>query len=112
MTRSSFSGLHDDPGRHLEVTSRPSTTRWSWCATFVASLCEHHLVLPGPGHVAYIPNEDGRSTGLSKLPAWSTARPPAPGARADDDGIADAIARPFRRAAVLVVIEAGTCAMS
>ena len=34
----------------------------------VYSMCEHHLV-PwfGRAHVAYIPNEDGRITGLSKL---------------------------------------------
>ena len=49
--------------------SRPITTRWSWCATSRSTrMCEHHLVpFAGRAHVAYIPGDDGRITGLSKI---------------------------------------------
>src|ERR1039457_3005926 len=64
-----FSGLHDDPARHLEVTFAAEHDEMVMvCDIPFASLCEHHLVpFLGKAHVAYIPGEDGRITGLSKL---------------------------------------------
>jgi GTP cyclohydrolase IA len=64
-----FSGLSDDPARHLTVTFASEHDEMVMVRDIpFASLCEHHLVpFIGRAHVAYIPAEDGRITGLSKL---------------------------------------------
>ena len=64
-----FSGLHDDPARHLKVTFSAEHDEMVMVRDIpFASLCEHHLVpFLGRAHLAYIPAEDGRITGLSKL---------------------------------------------
>src|SRR5271170_288724 len=64
-----FSGLSDDPARHLTVTFAADHDEMVMVRDIpFASLCEHHLVpFMGRAHVAYIPGSDGRITGLSKL---------------------------------------------
>ena len=64
-----FSGISDDPTRHLTVTFAADHDEMVMVKEIpFASLCEHHLVpFIGRAHVAYIPGEDGRITGLSKL---------------------------------------------
>ena len=64
-----FSGLSDDPARHLTVTFAADHDEMVMVRDIpFASLCEHHLVpFIGRAHVAYIPGDDGRITGLSKL---------------------------------------------
>ena len=62
-----FSGLQQDPGRHLEVTFEESYDEIVLVRDIpFTSMCEHHLLpFRGVAHVAYIPN--GRVMGLSKL---------------------------------------------
>src|SRR4051812_39843951 len=72
------------------------------------STCEHHLVpFHGRAHVGYIPGEDGRVTGLSKLARLVEvyARRPQVQERMTRQ-IADALADALKPRGVIVVIEA------
>jgi GTP cyclohydrolase I len=64
-----FSGVDDDPGRYLTVTFAAEHDEMVMVRDIpFASLCEHHMIpFMGKVHVGYIPGEDGRITGLSKL---------------------------------------------
>jgi GTP cyclohydrolase IA len=64
-----FSGLDDDPERYLTVTFAAEHDEMVMVRDIpFASLCEHHMVpFMGKVHLAYIPGDDGRITGLSKL---------------------------------------------
>jgi GTP cyclohydrolase I len=64
-----FSGFGEDPSVHLEVTFEAHHDEMVMVRDIpFASLCEHHMIpFIGRAHVAYIPGEDGRITGLSKL---------------------------------------------
>ena len=72
------------------------------------SMCEHHLVpFTGSAHVGYIPNENGRITGLSKLARLVDvyARRPQVQERLTTQ-VADALMRILEARGAIVVIEA------
>jgi GTP cyclohydrolase I len=74
----------------------------------VASTCEHHLVpWIGVAHVGYIPNADGRITGLSKLARLVDlyARRPQVQERLTTQ-VADALEAELKPRGVIVVVEA------
>jgi GTP cyclohydrolase I len=72
------------------------------------SMCEHHLVpFTGVAHVGYIPNDDGRITGLSKLARLVDvyARRPQVQERLTTQ-VADSLMETLAARGVIVVIEA------
>ena len=64
-----FSGLREDPRQHVITTFEADHDEMVMVRDItITSYCEHHLVpFTGRAHVAYIPDTDGRITGLSKL---------------------------------------------
>jgi GTP cyclohydrolase I len=64
-----FDGFDSDPGEHLRVTFEAGHEEMVMVRDIpFTSLCEHHLVpFVGLAHVAYLPSQDGRITGLSKM---------------------------------------------
>jgi GTP cyclohydrolase IA len=64
-----FTGIETDPGEHLRVRFEAGHDEMVMVRDIpFTSLCEHHLVpFVGFTHVAYLPADDGRITGLSKL---------------------------------------------
>jgi GTP cyclohydrolase I len=108
-------GLHEDPDQHLLVTFDAGHDEMVMVRDIpLYSLCEHHLVpFMGKAHVAYIPGEDGRITGLSKLARLvdSYAKRPQVQERLTAQ-VADEIERTLTPRGVLVVIEAEHLCMS
>ncbi len=110
-----FSGLREDPDSHLQVMFEANHDEMVMVRDIpLTSMCEHHLVpFMGKAHVAYIPNEDGRVTGLSKLARLVDAYAKRPQVQERLTAqIADEIERTLQPQGVLVVIEAEHLCMS
>jgi GTP cyclohydrolase I len=110
-----FSGLHRDPVDELDVLFDAEHDEMIMVRDItLQSVCEHHLIpFIGQAHVAYIPNEEGKITGLSKLvrAVDVLAKRPQVQERLTTQ-IADAIEAALQPRGVLVVIEAEHLCMS
>jgi len=110
-----FSGVAEDPSSHLTVRFDADHDEMVMVRDIpLYSTCEHHLVpFIGKAHVAYIPGDDGRITGLSKLARLidGFARRPQVQERLTTQ-IADTINQVLQPQGVLVVIEAEHLCMS
>ncbi|MGY1679727.1 GTP cyclohydrolase I FolE [Geodermatophilus sp. SYSU D01176] len=104
-----FAGLWEDPAAVLATTFDEDHDEMVLVKDIpMYSTCEHHLVpFHGVAHIGYIPGEDGRVTGLSKLARLVEvyARRPQVQERMTSQ-IADALADVLKPRGVLVVIEA------
>ncbi len=104
-----FAGLYTDPDEVLDRTFDESHEELVLVRDIpMYSSCEHHLLpFHGMAHVGYIPNEQGRVTGLSKLARLVDlyAKRPQVQERLTSQ-IADALARKLEPRGVIVVLEA------
>lgn len=104
-----FAGLFVDPETVLERTFDEGHDELVLVKEIpMYSQCEHHLVpFHGMAHVGYIPNAEGRVTGLSKLARLVDlyAKRPQVQERLTSQ-IADAMVRRLKPRGVIVVIEA------
>jgi GTP cyclohydrolase IA len=109
------SGLHEDPSQHLVVTFEANHDEMVLVRDIpLYSICEHHLApFHGQAHVAYIPGDDGRITGLSKLARLvdGFAKRPQVQERLTTQ-IADAIVDVLQPRGAFVMIEAEHLCMS
>lgn len=110
-----FAGLREDPAEYLTVRFDADHDEMVMVRDIpLYSTCEHHLVpFVGKAHVAYIPGDDGRITGLSKLARLvdGFARRPQVQERLTTE-IADTLDEVLKPKGVLVVIEAEHLCMS
>jgi GTP cyclohydrolase I len=104
-----FAGLHQDPLGVLSTSFEEDHDEMVLVRDIpLYSTCEHHLVpFHGMAHVGYVPGDDGRVTGLSKLARLVDvyARRPQVQERMTRQ-IADALMEGLKPQGAIVVIEA------
>jgi GTP cyclohydrolase IA len=115
MYREVFAGLHQEPEAVVDAVFDVGHDEMIMVRDITLySICEHHL-LPwmGKAHVAYVPNENGRITGLSKLARLVDllAKRPQVQERLTTE-IAEVLERTLKPRGVFVVIEAEHLCMS
>ncbi len=104
-----FAGLYTDPDTVLDTTFDEGHDELVLVKDIpMYSTCEHHLVsFHGVAHVGYIPGEDGRVTGLSKIARLVDLYAKRPQVQERLTGqIADALMRKLNPQGAIVVIEA------
>lgn len=109
------SGLREDPAAHLNSTFEVSHDEIIVVRDIpFYSICEHHLIpFFGKAHVAYLPQPDGRITGLSKLARLVDGFAKRPQVQERLTGeIADAIEEKLAPRGAAVVLEAEHLCMS
>ncbi|PLS76716.1 MAG: GTP cyclohydrolase I FolE [Actinobacteria bacterium] len=108
-------GMHEDADAALDVTFDQGHDEMILVKDIpVHSICEHHMVpFLGKAHVAYVPNDTGRITGLSKLARLVDVY--ARRLQVQENlttEIADTLERALQPRGVLVVVEAEHLCMS
>ncbi|MEX2550993.1 MAG: GTP cyclohydrolase I FolE [Nitriliruptoraceae bacterium] len=104
-----FAGLLIDPAEVLSVSFDEAYDEIVMMRDIeFHSMCEHHLVpFTGHAHVAYLPNDSGQVTGLSKLARLVDVCAKRPGLQERMTAmIADALERTLEPRGVMVVVEA------
>ncbi len=110
-----FSGLREDPVPQLEVQFDDDHDELVMVRDIpFYSMCEHHLLpFVGKAHIAYVPGESGKITGLSKLARLveAYARRPQVQERLTSQ-VADKLVEVLEPRGALVVVEAEHQCMS
>ncbi|MFY9190898.1 MAG: GTP cyclohydrolase I FolE [Lawsonella sp.] len=110
-----FGGLHEDPSEVLATSFTEGYDELVLVRDIpVYSMCEHHLLpFHGVAHIGYIPNEDGRITGLSKLARLVDLYAKRPQVQERLTGqVADSIMERLNARGAIVVIECEHLCMS